>query len=382
MNTRQLGFGALAGLAAAMGLGRFVYTPILPLMQEQTGISPGSTAVVATFNYLGYFLGALALAIQPRLARSTVLLRASLLALVASEIAMVLAVNVPLWSGVRLIAGLASAVVFVYCAGAVAGTAAAGVAFCGVGVGIAVSGVLVVGLGEVVGWRTLWWVAALATAAFGVFAWRLPPGGAVPVARPDGAAPPPPDGAAPSSPGVAGWALGISYFLEGLGYIVLGTFLVAAVAVGGRPWEGPAAWVIVGLAAAISPLIWARLRRYRSAETLLVIALLLQVVSAVLPALVRGPAAAAVSAVLFGGTFIGAVMLSMEAGARIGIPRSAAVLTAGYGVGQIVGPLVVAPMLGDGYDAAFLTAGGVLVAAAVLAAAARWTAPDRVPVGS
>lgn len=367
MNTRQLGFGALAGLAAAMGLGRFVYTPILPLMQEQTGISPGSTAIVATFNYLGYFLGALALALWPRLARSTALLRASLVALVASEAAMVLAVNVPLWSGVRLIAGLASAVVFVYCAGAVSGTAAAGVAFCGVGVGIAVSGVLVVALGEVVGWRTLWWVAALATVVFGAFAWRLPPG-APAVTRPDGAAAP--------RPGVAGWALGISYFLEGLGYIVLGTFLVAAVAVGGRSWEGPAAWVIVGLAAAVSPLIWARLRRYRSAETLLVTALLLQVVSAVLPALVRGPAAAAVSAVLFGGTFIGAVMLSMEAGARIGIPRAAAVLTAGYGIGQIVGPLVVAPMLGGGYDAAFLTAGGVLVVAAVLALVARRTAHD------
>ena len=47
-----------------------------------------------------------------------------------------------------------------------------------------------------------------------------------------------------------------------------------------------------------------------------------------------------------------------------------------------VGPLVVAPMLGDGYDAAFLTAGGVLVASAVLAAVARRTAPDRVAAGS
>ncbi|TWS20509.1 YbfB/YjiJ family MFS transporter [Tsukamurella asaccharolytica] len=369
MNTRRIGFGALAGLAAAMGLGRFAYTPILPLMQEQAGISPGSTAIVATFNYLGYFLGAIALAIWPRLARSTVLLRASLLALVASEIAMVLAVNVPLWSVVRLIAGLASAVVFVYCANAVAGTAAAGTAFCGVGVGIAASGVLVVGLGEVVGWRALWWVSALATALFGLVAWRLPPSAATAAPRPDGAAPP--------RPGIAGWALGTSYFLEGVGYIVLGTFLVAAVAAGGESWEGPAAWVIVGLAAAISPLLWTRLRRHRSAESLLVIALLLQVVSAVSPALVRGPSAAAVSAVLFGGTFIGVVMLSMEAGARIGIPRAAAVLTAAYGIGQIVGPLVVAPMLGDGYDAAFLTAGGVLVASAALAAVARWTAPDR-----
>lgn len=347
-----------------MGLGRFVYTPILPLMQQQTGISPSSTAVVATFNYLGYFLGALALALWPRLTRSPLLLRASLVALVASEVAMVAVVNVPFWSVVRLVAGLASAVVFVYCAGAVAGTAAAGMAFCGVGVGIAASGILVVGLGQTVGWQVLWWVSALVTALFGLFAWRLPPGSAPTASSSDGA-----------RPGRAAWALGTSYFLEGVGYIVLGTFLVAAVAVGGEPWEGPAAWVIVGLSAAVSPLIWARVRRYRSAESLLVIALLLQVVSAVLPALVRGPAAAAVSAVLFGGTFIGVVMLAMEAGARIGIPRSAAVLTAGYGIGQIVGPLVVAPMLGDGYGTAFLTAGGVLVVAAVLAAVARRASP-------
>lgn len=368
MNTRRIGFGALAGLAAAMGIGRFVYTPILPLMQEQTGISPGSTAIVATFNYLGYFLGALALAIWPRFARSRVMLRASLVALVLSELAMLLAVDVPWWSFVRLIAGLASAVVFVYCAGAVAGTAAAGTAFAGVGVGIAVSGLLVVGLGEVVDWRSLWLISAVATVAFGIAAWAVPPGGTAKSTRPDGA-----------RPGLAAWSLGVSYFLEGLGYIVLGTFLVAAVAVGGQPWEGPAAWVLVGLAAAVSPMLWARLRRHRSAEYLLVIALLLQVVSAVLPALVGGPVAAAVSAVLFGGTFIGAVMLTMEAGADIGIPRSAAVLTAAYGIGQIVGPLVVAPMLGDGYNAAFLTAGGVLVAAAALAAVAGRARPASTP---
>lgn len=359
MNARRLGFGALAGLAAAMGLGRFVYTPILPLMQEQTGVSSSSTAVVATVNYLGYFLGALAPAIWPKLARSALLFRFSLVALVASEIAMVVAVDVPWWSVVRLLAGLASAIVFVYCAGAVAGTAAAGTAFAGVGVGIAVSGVIVVALGEVVAWRSLWLISAVATAAFGIAAWRVPPGSARATASPDGA-----------RPGVAGWSLGVSYFLEGLGYIVLGTFLVAAVAAGGQPWEGPAAWVVVGLAAAASPMLWTRLRRYRSAEYLLVVALLLQVVSAVLPALVGGPVAAGIAAVLFGGTFIGAVMLTMEAGADIGIPRSAAVLTAAYGIGQIVGPLVVAPMLGDGYRAAFLTAGGVLVVAAALAAVA------------
>ncbi len=52
-----------------MGVGRFVYTP-LPLMQEQTGVSHSDTALVATANYLGYFLGAIALAVfRPARAR-------------------------------------------------------------------------------------------------------------------------------------------------------------------------------------------------------------------------------------------------------------------------------------------------------------------------
>jgi hypothetical protein len=150
---------------------------------------------------------------------------------------------------------------------------------------------------------------------------------------------------------------------------------VAAVNAGGRAWVGPAAWVIVGLAAAGSPMLWARLRRYRSAESLLAIALLVQTVSAVLPALVHGPVAAAGSALLFGGTFIGITMLAMQVGADLGIPRSAALLTAGYGIGQIVGPLMVAPLLSGGYDDAFLLAGTVLTVAAALALVVRRCRP-------
>lgn len=352
---------ALAGLAAAMGVGRFVYTPILPLMQHGTGVSHSETAIVATMNYLGYFVGAVVMGTRPAWARSRALYQWSMGALIASELAMILAANVELWSAARLIAGAASAVVFIYCTTAIVGTSSAGPAYAGVGVGVAVSGLVVVVLEDRVAWAPMWIIAAVLTAVFAAVAWPLAPG-SVPVATRT---------AGPRS-AVRGrrmgwWLLGGSYFLEGVGYIILGTFLVAAVSAGGPQWTGPASWVLVGCAAAVSPGLWAAARRRYSPELLLTTALLLQAISAGLPALVGGTAAAAIAAVLFGGTFMGITMLAMVSGADLDVPRSAAVLTAAYGLGQIIGPVAVSPMLGAGYRTAFLCAAGILAAAAALA---------------
>ncbi|QBJ98651.1 YbfB/YjiJ family MFS transporter [Rhodococcus sp. ABRD24] len=346
-----------------MGVGRFVYTPLLPLMQEQTGVSHSDTALIATANYLGYFLGAIALALLPSGARSRVLFRSSILALIASELVMITGTDVRLWLAARVVAGIASAAVFVYCATAVVGHPSAGVTFTGVGVGIATSGILVVALGPIVSWNMLWAAAAAITAGYAAIAWSLPPG-----------APPPlhqNSSGIRASPSARWWTLGTSYFLEGLGYIILGTFLVAAVSTGGADWTGPAAWVVVGFAAIPSPLLWAKALRRWSAESLLAVALALQAFSALLPALVAGPAAALLAAVLFGGTFMGITLLAMDSALGLGIPRAAAALTAVYGLGQILGPLAVAPMLGDGFRAAFVCAAIVLVVAALLASATR-----------
>ena len=67
----HVGRGA-AGLGAARGIGRFAYTPILPLMTTQVALAPQAAGAVSTANYVGYLAGALAGTASPRLARSTV----------------------------------------------------------------------------------------------------------------------------------------------------------------------------------------------------------------------------------------------------------------------------------------------------------------------
>src|SRR5258705_141699 len=57
----------LIGLALAMGVGRFAFTPLFPLMQTDAALSVADGAWLAAANYFGYFAGALAaLAVRGR----------------------------------------------------------------------------------------------------------------------------------------------------------------------------------------------------------------------------------------------------------------------------------------------------------------------------
>ncbi|WP_235854945.1 YbfB/YjiJ family MFS transporter [Nonomuraea aridisoli] len=110
----------------------------------------------------------------------------------------------------------------------------------------------------------------------------------------------------------------------------------------------------------------------------LVAALVIQAAGIALPALVDGVAPALISAVLFGATFIGVSTLALAAGAHLRFPRSVALLTAGYSAGQILGPLVVAPMLHHGYRQALILAAVVVLTAATAAAVLRVGFPHHV----
>lgn len=368
-------------LAVGMGVGRFAYTPILPLMEHQAGMSASAGADLATANYAGYLAGALTGIVAPSVVRSKLALRASLLTIVVTLALMPVTVNASAWLALRLIAGIASALLFVIASSAMLARLRHGAhhlvgwGFGGVGLGIALSGVLVLAVQSTspTSWRASWWGAAGLAAALSVIGWTMQPdpaGQAIEVQRHG------------DLPRTHRWfaALLTSYTLEGIGYIIAGTFLVAAISQNSPGWLGGGAWVVVGLAATPAAALFASLARYRPRSTLMLCALVIQVIGIALPSLAGGIAPALVAAVLFGNTFIAVSATAVAIGAHLQFPRSVAILTAGYSIGQLLGPLIVAPLLGSGYQDALLVGAAITAGAAAAAAALRIRFPHRVGV--
>jgi MFS family permease len=369
-----------------MGVGRFVYTPILPLMHAEAGLSASAGASLATANYIGYLAGALAGIVGPTLVRSRAGLRSSLIVLTITLLAMPLTHAVAAWWALRLLAGAASALVFVIAASSLLShlrdhpAHLPGWGFGGVGAGIALSGVLVLILRSVGDWRSAWWASAALTAVLAAASWTLRPEPS-PVLVAGSAAKGDGSGRSGWRPRTHRWfgALFACYFLEGVGYIIAGTFLVAAIEQKSPGWIGSGAWVLVGLAAVPSSAVWAWLSRRWSRPDLLLAALVLQAVGIALPAVLGGTAAAVISAALFGATFLGIATIALAAGAHLQFPRSVALLTVGYSAGQVLGPLIVTPLLHHGYHQALLLATLVILAAAAAAGILRIGFPHLLP---
>jgi predicted MFS family arabinose efflux permease len=366
----SLAVRSAAALAAAMGVGRFVFTPLLPLMEQQAHLAPPNAGLLASANYFGYLAGALLGVVLPWTSRSRLALRVAGVVLVLSLLLMPVSEDLAFWIPVRTVAGAASAVVFMVAGNALlAGVPRnaphiAGWAYGGVGAGIAGSGLLVVAVSGIADWRSAWFSAAALAAILLAVAWSMgETGRRASTDRGDSSE------RVPRSSYRWFGALTVSYFLEGAGYIVSGTFLVAAVEATGPRWLAGSVWIIVGVAAVPSCALWGWLSGHVSRPTLIAGALALQAVGIALPALSTGAIAAAISAALLGATFVGITTLSLATGRHLGFPRAVAVLTAGYGVGQVIGPLLVAPTLGGGYRVA-LALGAALVFVAALAAGA------------
>ncbi|WP_037965992.1 YbfB/YjiJ family MFS transporter, partial [Streptomyces sp. PRh5] len=311
-------------------------------------------------------------------------LRSCLVVLAVSLAGMPLTHAAAVWLLLRLCAGVVSAVIFVIAVSSLLShlrdhpAHLPGWAFGGVGAGIALSGSLVLALRTIADWQAAWWAAAGLSALLALPAWFLRP---EPAPASVSATPAPGAERQAGGPRTHRWftALLASYTLEGVGYIIAGTFLVAAIEQSSPGWIGSGAWVLVGLAAIPSSALWAGLGRRWSRPSLLLVALGVQAVGIALPALIGGVAAALTSAVLFGATFIGVSTLALATGAHLRFPRAVALLTAGYSVGQILGPLVATPLLRHGYHQALILAAVVVLASAVAAALLRIGFPHHMP---
>src|SRR3954468_11936434 len=100
----RIALSALAALAVAMGVGRFAFTPLLPMMQADAGLTLSQGAWLASANYAGYLAGALS---ASRVAPAQAI-RGGLVAVGLTTIAMGLLDGLAAWAALRFAAGVAS----------------------------------------------------------------------------------------------------------------------------------------------------------------------------------------------------------------------------------------------------------------------------------
>lgn len=340
--------GGVFALFIAMSIGRFAYTPILPFMQLEKGFSTVFAGTLASANYAGYLAGAIAGSILPIQTYRRKLLLLSLAISISLTFAMGLVESPTVWILFRFVSGVTSAFVFVLTSSIILDRLAAigriglsGVMYAGVGLGIFVSGLVVAPLVERYSSDGAW-------IGLGFIALLLAMYVVAVVKEPESS---PPSQAPPSSkrrfePWLI-WLL-VAYGLEGLGYIITGTFIVAiaeqsSVFAG----SGTSVWAIVGLAAVPSTMIWAfvgnRFGWMKSFAALLTI----QATGVVLPAISQSPVSFYLSAILFGATFMGVTVL-VASYAREKFPHASArilsVLTVTYALGQMMGPILASAL--------------------------------------
>ena len=333
---------AAIALAVAMGIGRFAFTPLLPLMVRDGSLAPSAGAWLAASNYLGYLAGALT---ASRLGLSLqALMRVSLAGIVVATVAMGVFDGWAVWVVLRFVAGVLSAWTLVSTSAwalqhlAQAGrTDLSGMVYAGVGFGIACAGLFCLvaaqpGVPASQLWLELGALAALSIVFPSLFA-----------GRPLGASVTPASISATDTPDRSA-GLVICYGLLGFGYILPATFLPAlAREVVDDPQLFGLAWPVFGIAAALSTIATAR--RFGRANRLRVWAVshLIMATGVVLPSLWLAPMTIAIAALLVGSTFMVVTMIGMQE-ARVRAPGNPTALlglmTAAFAIGQLGGPVV------------------------------------------
>lgn len=360
-------------MASAVGIGRFIYTPILPPMAEGLALSTGEAGLIASANFLGYLAGALVAALPSLRIGTRRLLLAGLAVSAVTTAAMGWADGLGAFLGLRFAGGVASAIALVFASALVLERLAAtgrselaAIHFAGVGAGIALSAVLIWLVDSAGGgWRAMW----LGGGALSLFA-LLAVVCLVPGERSGGAAPGGEAGAAPARL----WPLVTAYGLFGFGYVITATFIVAIVRQSPQSAAmEPLVWLVVGLTAIPSVALWSWLGRRYGTIRMFALACVVEAVGIVLAVLWADAAGSLLAAIFLGGTFMAITALGLIIARELSPadPRRAlALMTAAFGFGQILGPLVA----GYGFDltgsflipsflaAAGLCLGGVLTA--------------------
>jgi MFS family permease len=340
---------AMTSLAVAMGIGRFAFTPLFPLMVRDGLLDSQAGAMLAAANYLGYLAGALAAARMRT--RPAQLLAFGLVGTVLITAGVGWTGSLFWWAVLRFLAGVMSAWTLVATSAwglgwlaALGRPGLAGVVFSGVGLGIAAAGLFCLLAGPSMPSPAMWIGLAVLGALASVLPLVLSRSLPAPASAPVPASVPAPA----RSRAAAGSAYGlvICYTLFGFGYILPATYLPAlARQLVDDPRVFGLAWPLFGAAAAISTVLvsW----RLGKANRLGVWAVshVLMAIGVLLPAVWTSLGSIVVAALLVGGTFMVITMVGMQevrARAEGQATRALGRMTAGFALGQLAGPLASA----------------------------------------
>jgi predicted MFS family arabinose efflux permease len=321
----------LIALAVAMGVGRFAFTPILPMMQDDAGLSITGGGWLAAANYAGYLAGALSAMRMPH--SPVAAIRGGLLLISLATFAMGVHDGFVYWIVLRAVAGAASAWVLIsVSAWALGKRAHGGVLYAGVGTGIAAAGAACLALMTLHASSSDAWMAlGAASVALTLIIWRMFDSSSNAAIEP-----------ARTEPAPHNWLFIVCYGASGFGYIIPATFLPAmAKQVISDPLLFGWVWPAFGAAAAASTFLAGFFRNQRSVW---MIATLIMAFGVAAPLIVPGLSGIVISAVLVGSSFVVITMAAMQEARRVAAEHAHALMaamTAGFALGQILGPLWV-----------------------------------------
>ncbi|PHM39394.1 MFS transporter [Xenorhabdus mauleonii] len=340
----QIALSGFFALAVAMGIGRFTFTPQVPLMIAESQLTLTGAGIVAAFNYLGYLAGSYDAMRAQRFVEYR--LWSGLWGAVIITLLSALLDGPILHSIARFFIGWASGwtlvLVVAWANEELAKLNRPGLSaavFSGTGMGILISGVLAVGIQS---WQmdaaNAWMIYGILALLLSVYvSIYLPRNGEL--HRPQTAIQ-----TLTLTPEIK--RLVWSYGLAGFGYILPATFL-SQMAAERFPDSlfAQFVWPIFGGASVIGIFLGILMRNKGTTQNRLAIVLWLQALGILIAEIWPGMAGLMLGALLVGGGFMCVVQLALQCGRELApehVRYMAGLLTTGYALGQLVGPMVSA----------------------------------------
>ncbi|BCP94074.1 MULTISPECIES: YbfB/YjiJ family MFS transporter [Staphylococcus] len=351
---KQLVLSMLA-LIIAMSISRFAYTPILPFMQQDTSMNNQNAGLLATFNYLGYLIGAI-IPMFITIKSKVFDLKLYVMINVISVIFMGLSDHFLIWSVLRIIGGITSGTIFVLASNVALEAlrmankqSISGILYSAVGIGIFFSSIFIFLYTQAQTWKATWIILGVVTLMAGIIiltSMKNNPSISIHTTSSN------------QNPGKALnrafiIPFSIAYFFEGAGYIVTGTFLVALIkTIPAYADYAALSWMFVGLGAIPATLIWSLFAEKFGYKKAIYSALILQIISVGLPIFSHHMLGLIIASILFGATFLGLTTLFMSKSQELMHHTNqnlnlVSLLTVIYSVGQMIAPMIAGLLIGD-----------------------------------